>query len=203
MTDAVTIDPQSTALLVMDYQQAIVGMIEDSDALVARAAQAIDLVRRQGGHIGYVRVAFTAADLQGIPPTSSMGARIAAGPQAFMDDSPTTQIDARVAPRDDDIIVRKTRVGAFSTTDLAQQLAGRGIDTLILAGISTSGVVLSTVRDASDRDYRLFVLADATADRDPAVHACLMENVFPRQAQVITVAEFESLLCRLSCSPDS
>jgi nicotinamidase-related amidase len=195
MTDApVPIDPRRTALLVMDYQQAVVAMIEESDALVARAAEAIDLVRRQGGHIGYVRVAFTAADLQGIPPTSSMGARIAAGPQAFMDDSPTTQIDARVAPRDDDIIVRKTRVGAFSTTDLAQQLAGRGVDTLILAGISTSGVVLSTVRDASDHDYRLFVLADATADRDRAVHACLMEKVFPRQAQVVTVAELESLL---------
>jgi nicotinamidase-related amidase len=195
MTDAsVPIDPRRTALLVMDYQQAIVAMIEEADALVARAAEAIDLVRRQGGHIGYVRVAFTAADLHGIPPTSSMGARIAAGPQAFMDDSPTTQIDARVAPRNDDIIVRKTRVGAFSTTDLAQQLAARGIDTLILAGISTSGVVLSTVRDASDRDYRLFVLADATADRDPAVHACLMEKVFPRQAHVITVAELERLL---------
>jgi nicotinamidase-related amidase len=195
MTEApVPIDPRRTALLVMDYQQAVVAMIEESDALVARAAEAIDLVRRHGGHIGYVRVAFTAADLQGIPPTSSMGARIAAGPQAFMDDSPTTQIDARVAPRNDDIIVRKTRVGAFSTTDLAQQLAGRGVDTLILAGISTSGVVLSTVRDASDHDYRLFVLADATADRDRAVHACLMEKVFPRQAQVVTVAELESLL---------
>jgi nicotinamidase-related amidase len=195
MTDAsVPIDPRRTALLVMDYQQAIVAMIEEADALVARAAEAIDLVRRHGGHIGYVRVAFTPADLQDIPPTSSMGARIASGPQAFMDDAPTTQIDARVAPRREDIVVRKTRVGAFSTTDLAQQLAARGIDTLILAGISTSGVVLSTVRDASDRDYRLFVLADATADRDPAVHACLMEKVFPRQAHVITVAELERLL---------
>jgi nicotinamidase-related amidase len=195
MTDAApAIDPQSTALLVMDYQQAIVGMIEDSDALVARAAEAIELVRRCGGHVGYVRVAFTASDLQGIPATSSMGARIASGPEAFMDDSPTTQIDERVAPRDQDIIVRKTRVGAFSTTDLAQQLADRGIDTLILAGISTSGVVLSTVRDASDRDYRLLVLADATADRDASVHACLMEKVFPRQAQVITVAELDGLL---------
>lgn len=195
MTDASPIlDPQRTALLVMDYQQAIVGMIEDSDALVERAAEAIDLVRERGGHIGYVRVAFTAADLQDVPPTSSMGARIASGPQPFMDDSPTTQIDPRVAPHDGDIIVRKTRVGAFSTTDLAQQLTDRGIDTLILAGISTSGVVLSTVRDASDRDYRLFVLSDATADRDAAVHACLMEKVFPRQAEVITVAELKGLL---------
>jgi nicotinamidase-related amidase len=195
MTDAPpTIDPQSTALLVMDYQRAIVGMIEDSDALVAHAAEAIELVRGRGGHIGYVRVAFTAADLQDIPPTSSMGARIASAPQAFMDESPATQIDERVAPRPEDIIVRKTRVGAFSTTDLARQLTERGIDTLILAGISTSGVVLSTVRDASDRDYRLFVLSDATADRDPAVHDCLMERVFPRQADIITVAELAGLL---------
>ena len=195
MTDpAPPIDPRRTALLVMDYQQAIVGMIEDSDALVARAVEAIDLVRARGGHVGYVRVAFTDADLQNIPPTSRMGARIASGPQAFHDDSPTTQIDERVAPQDGDIIVRKTRVGAFSTTDLAQQLADRGIDTLILAGISTSGVVLSTVRDGSDRDYALYVLSDATADRDPSVHACLMEQVFPRQADVITVAELDGLL---------
>ena len=192
MTDG--IDPRRTALLVMDYQQAIVGMIDDSDGLVARAAQAIDLVRSRGGHVGYVRVAFTDADLQNIPPTSRMGARIAAGPQAFHDDSPTTQIDERVAPQDGDIVVRKTRVGAFSTTDLAQQLASRGVDTLILAGISTSGVVLSTVRDGADRDYALYVLSDATADRDETVHACLMEQVFPRQADVITVAELEGIL---------
>jgi nicotinamidase-related amidase len=195
MTDtAPAIDPARTALLVMDYQQAIVGMIDDPDALVARAVQAIDLVRARGGHVGYVRVAFTDADLQNIPPTSSMGARIASGPQGFMDDSPTTQIDERVAPRDGDIIVRKTRVGAFSTTDLAQQLADRGVDTLILAGISTSGVVLSTVRDGADRDYALYVLSDATADRDASVHACLMEQVFPRQAKVITVAGLDGLL---------
>ena len=194
MTDAAPIDPRRTALLVMDYQQAIVGMIDDSDALVARAVEAIRLVRARGGHVGYVRVAFTDADLQNIPPTSRMGARIASSPQAFHDDSPTTQIDERVAPQDGDIIVRKTRVGAFSTTDLAQQLADRGVDTLVLAGISTSGVVLSTVRDGSDRDYALYVLSDATADPDPSVQACLMEQVFPRQADVITVAELGGLL---------
>ncbi|HEY6523265.1 MAG TPA: cysteine hydrolase [Solirubrobacteraceae bacterium] len=195
MTDAASpIDPRRTALLVMDYQQAIVGMIDDSDALVARAVEAIKLVRARGGYVGYVRVAFTDADLQNIPPTSRMGARIASSPQAFHDDSPTTQIDERVAPQDGDIIVRKTRVGAFSTTDLAQQLGDRGVDTLVLAGISTSGVVLSTVRDGSDRDYALYVLSDATADPDPSVQACLMEQVFPRQADVITVAELDGLL---------
>ena len=90
--------------------------------------------------------------------------------------------------------MRKTRVGAFSTTDLEQQLRDRGIDTLILSGISTCGVVLSTGRDASDRDYRLFVLADATADRDPDVHDFLIEKAFPRQADVITLGELDGLM---------
>lgn len=91
-------------------------------------------------------------------------------------------------------MVRKTRVGAFSTTDLERQLSDRQIDTLILAGISTSGVVLSTVRDASDRDYRVLVLSDACADPDPEVHALLIAKVFPRQADVITSAQLHGLL---------
>ena len=99
-----------------------------------------------------------------------------------------------MAPQDGDIVVRKVRVGAFSTTDLDAQLRERGVDTLILAGISTSGVVLSTVRDASDRDYRVIVLSDATADPEPDVHAFLTERIFPRQADVVTVAELEGLL---------
>ncbi len=99
-----------------------------------------------------------------------------------------------MAPEDGDIVVRKVRVGAFSTTDLDEQLRGRGIDTLILAGISTSGVVLSTVRDASDRDYRVVVLTDATADREADVHEFLIERIFPRQADVVAVAELDGLL---------
>ena len=70
----------------------------------------------------------------------------------------------------------------------------RGITTLILAGVSTSGVVLSTVREAADRDYRIYVLADASADRDPHVHAVLTEKVLPMQAHLITVADLPGLI---------
>ncbi len=178
----------------MDYQNAIVGMLGEPDDLLSRAAEAIAVVRRQGGHVGYVRVAFEDADFEAIPPTSKMGERVGASAQAFHSDSPTTAVHERVAPQNGDIVVRKTRVGAFSTIDLEEQLCEHGVDTLILAGISTSGVVLSTVRDASDRDYRVLVLADATADRDAEVHEFLIERIFPRQADVITVADLEELL---------
>lgn len=188
------IDPRRTALLVMDYQNGIVDLLDGADALLERAAEAIATVRRHNGHVGYVRVAFTDADVEAMPATSRMAAIVAARGKAFHDDSPATAIHSRVAPEPGDITVRKIRVGAFSTTDLQQQLHARHVDTLILAGISTSGVVLSTVRDASDRDYRLFVLADASADPAPDMHAFLTEKVFPRQAEVITVDDLDDLL---------
>jgi nicotinamidase-related amidase len=109
-------------------------------------------------------------------------------------EAPETVVHPQVAPQAGDIIVRKTRVGAFSTTDLDKQLRDRGITNLILAGISTSGVVLSTVRDAADRDYRVYVLADGTADVDPDVHDILIQKIFPRQAYIITTAELAGLL---------
>jgi nicotinamidase-related amidase len=188
------IDPRRTALLVMDYQAGILARMPDADVLVGRARQAIELVRDRGGHVGYVRVAFEDADYDAIPATSMMGTRVAAAGPAFRADSPVTAIDERIAPQPGDLVVRKTRVGAFSTTDLDDQLRDRGIENLLLAGLSTSGVLLSTVRDAHDRDYRVFVLADLSADPEPDVHDFLTQRIFPRQAHVITMADLDGLM---------
>jgi nicotinamidase-related amidase len=184
------IDPRRTALLVMDYQAGILDRLDDAETLLACAAEAIAVVRDRGGQIGYVRVAFEDADYAAAPPHSRFAS---VGPEMHSD-SPATAIHDRVAPEPGDIIVRKTRVGAFSTTDLDQQLHDRGITSLILAGISTSGVVLSTVRDAADRDYQVFVLADGCADPGPGVHEFLTETIFPRQARVITSGELKDVL---------
>lgn len=69
-------------------------------------------------------------------------------------------------------------------------LRAADVHTLVLTGISTSGVVLSTVRLAADLDYHLTVLEDGCLDADPEVHRVLTEKVFPRQAQVLTVDEW-------------
>ncbi len=195
MTDPTpALDPRRTALLVMDYQNAIVGRLEDAEALLAQMARAIALVRQHGGTVGYVRVAFDDADFDSIPPTSQFASLVTSTGRAMHADSPATAVHESVAPEPGDLIVRKTRVGAFSTTDLDGQLRAHQIDTLILAGISTSGVVLSTVRDAADRDYRVLVLADASADPVPGVHEFLTEKIFPRQARVLRLADLEELL---------
>ena len=197
MTDTKTIDPARTALLVMDYQNGIVTMAAEAGAedALARTIEAADLVRKAGGRVGYVRVAFTDDDIAAIPANSHFSTMVTPERREFLHaDSPATAIDERITPQEDDIIVRKTRVGAFSTTDLHEQLRAANVDTLLLAGLSTSGVVLSTVRDGADRDYRIIVLADACADPTPGVHEFLTGKVFPRQATVLTTAELGPLL---------
>jgi nicotinamidase-related amidase len=82
---------------------------------------------------------------------------------------------------------------AFDTADFDDQLRDRAITTLILAGISTSGVVLSTVREAMDRDYQIVVLEDATADPDPDTHTFLTATIFPRHAAVLAVDDLRGI----------
>lgn len=188
-----TIDPRHTILLVMDYQTAILQHLPDADALLSRMSAVLAVARRCGVRIGYVRVAFDDADYDAVPATNK-GFTAVAGSRRLSTASPDSAIHAAVAPAPGDLIVRKTRVGAFSTTDLDLQLKQREIDTLILAGVSTSGVVLSTVRDAADRDYRLYVLEDGCADPNPEAHTFLTQQIFPRQADVITAAALPALL---------
>jgi nicotinamidase-related amidase len=109
-------------------------------------------------------------------------------------DNAATQVHAAVEPLENEPVIIKRRVSAFSGSDLEVLLRGAGADTLVLAGIATSGVVLSTLRQAADLDYGLTVLADACADPDPEVHRVLTEKVFPKQAQVTTADEWAKSL---------
>ena len=184
--------PASTALLLMDLQTGIIGSYPEAADVVERLVRARASAREAGMTVGYVRVALTADDVAAMPPTSRFAGAAASG--GLDADAPSTQIDERIAPAEGELVVRKSRVGAFSTTDLRSQLDARGIDTLVLAGVATSGVVLSTLRDAADRDYRILVLEDGCADRDQEVHRVLLEKVFPRQATVTTIDEFVAAL---------
>jgi nicotinamidase-related amidase len=189
-----TIDVSRTAFVPMDFQNAIVAMAPDPDGIVERVRTAVDAMRAAGGTVAHVRVGLADEDFVGIPETSGMGKRAAAMGDAFKADSPGTQIVERLAPQDGDIVVRKTRVGALSTTDLAAQLRARGVDTLVLAGISTSGCVLSTVRDAFDQDFRVLVVSDGCIDPVPEIHDALINLILPRQAEILTIEEFLSAI---------
>lgn len=186
------LNPAHTAMLVMDMQNGIVDRFLDSDAFVDRTAEAISRARAAGATIGYVRVGLTDAEAAAVPTTNRIFA--AASDRRLHAEDPATAIVDRLAPEPGDIVVRKRRVGAFSTTDLDEQLRERGIDTLALTGIATSGVVLSTVREAADRDYRILVVHDLCLDSDPEVHAVLTGKIFTWQGEVIDSTTLTRLL---------
>ena len=190
---ASVLDPKRTALLVMDFQQDVLRRMPGLEPLVARVQGAIAGMRDHGGTIGYVRVAFTEEDWAAVPPGNSVFAQ-AARNRLMHHEDPSTAIHDSLAPQPGDIVVRKTRVGAMSTTDLDRQLRDRGIDTLVLAVLSTSGVVLSTVIEATDRDYRLYVLSDGTDDPEAETRDFLLGKVFPRRAQVIDTGTLRAQL---------
>jgi nicotinamidase-related amidase len=190
-------DPATTALLIIDYQPVTLGFLADPDAFVTAAQSAADALRAAGGTVVFVRVAFTDADYARFPPGSAMGQRVRGNRPGLDADSPTAAFHGALVIADGDLVVRKTRVGSFSTTDLDAALKDSGIDALVLAGVHTSGAVLTTVREAHDLDYDVTVLADACTDPDDDVHGFLVDHIFPRQARVIRTDE---LLASLSAT---
>jgi nicotinamidase-related amidase len=172
-------------LLVMDYQAEIVARY-DADACISQVAAALETARADGTPVAFVQVGFRPGYPEVSPRNRAFSSAKAAG--RFLLGETGSEIDSRVAPLTGEPVVIKHRVGAFWATELEQLLRAQDIERLVLAGISTSGVVLSTVRDAADRDYELVVLSDCCADSDPEVHRLLLERVFPRQARVVTSA---------------
>ena len=170
-----TIDPRHTALLVMDFQAGALGVIGEPEALLAPVADAIAIVRDRSGHIASVRAGLEDSEYDAVPAHSMIAPFVAAG-RAAHSESPATAVHDHVAPEPGDIIVGKTRVGALSTTDLDAQLRNRNITTLILAGITTSGVVLSSLRDTRPRVPRrrqiagTFLAAVPNHRRGVAIH---------------------------------
>ncbi|HUY78299.1 MAG TPA: isochorismatase family cysteine hydrolase [Ktedonobacterales bacterium] len=188
MAKSLTLDRQHSALLVMDYQNDILARAgEAPQALLDRATTVLAAARAAGLPIIYVVVAFR----EGYPEVSTRNRSFATMKASgrLLDGTPGAAIHARVAPQPGDVVVVKRRVGAFSTTDLATVLRARELTTLILMGVSTSGVVLSTVRWAADADYDLVVVEDCCLDADDEVHRVLTQKVFPRQTQVVTAGE--------------
>lgn len=176
-----------TALLVMDVQQDIVDRFPDADYL-PRLRGAIDAARAAGVPVIYVVVGFR----PGHPDVSSRNKTFAGVAQTgrFVEGDAGAQIHPDVAPLPGEVVVTKKRVSAFAGSDLDVVLRAGEIRHLVLTGIATSGVVLSTCRQAADLDYRLTVLADGCLDSDPEVHRVLTEKLFPRQADVVTVGEW-------------
>lgn len=179
----------NTALLVMDMQVGIVAMLPSATAILEKVAQAIATARENNTPVIYVVVGFR----NGAPEVSETSSKsFAAGKSRFaaMNMDEFMAVHPNLAPASGELTVIKRRVSAFTGSDLEVILRAFDVKHLVLTGIATSGVVLSTLREAADKDYKLTVLADCCADRDDEVHAVLITKVFPGQADVLTVGEW-------------
>jgi nicotinamidase-related amidase len=195
MPDLSHIDPRSAALLVMDYQvdtlTKFMTPAQSADA-IARVPVLLAMARDAGIMVIHVIVAFRPGH-----PEVSLRNPVFSAVKAngmMVAGSEGAAIHPAAAAREGEPIVVKHRISPFIGTDLETLLRARGIDTLVLAGVHTSGVVLSTVRHAGDLDYRLVVVRDCCADPDAEVHAMLLDIVIARQAAVVSAAELADAL---------
>jgi nicotinamidase-related amidase len=95
---------------------------------------------------------------------------------------------------DGEPLIAAHRASVFFGTDLQARLAARGIDTLILVGIASTGVVLSSVAHASDADFRLYTVKDCCYDPDPIVHEHLFATAFETRTTVLSLEQALRLL---------
>jgi nicotinamidase-related amidase len=183
---------RGTALLLLDLMPVVTPAFGGDDALLSRLAAAAKAARAAEVDVIHVRVAFR----EGYPdvaPTNKVFAAVTAHLD-FTESSPGTALHPALKVEPGDILVTKRRVSAFAGSDLELVLRSSAIHTLVLTGITTSGVVLSTLRQAADLDYRLVVLADGCADAEQHVHDVLVESVFPAHADVVSVDDWVAAL---------
>ena len=183
-------DISRAALLSMDLQNAIVSLYtKGQDSFLPRIADVLNAARLSKMAVIHVQVGFR----PGLPEIGARNPLFAAiknsaqWQQIFQ--GTAGAIHPSVAPQGDEIVIVKHRVSAFAGTDLDMILRAREVETLVLMGIATSGVILSTLLHAADADYRAIVVNDCCTDLDPEVHACLTGKIFSRLGTVVNAGD--------------
>ncbi len=180
-----------TVLLVMDIQNLMMSYLLDSEPLLNKIEKAIAGAREAGVTVVYVTLSFR----DGHPEIHSEHQRFGQIKNSKLMFTPAhegTAVHTAIEPLPTDIIVSKKRVSAFAGSDLEIILRAHKAESLVLSGFSSTGVVLSTLREAADKDYHVTVLSDACADPEQEVHDFLVKKVFPFSGEVATTDEWLS-----------
>jgi nicotinamidase-related amidase len=98
-------------------------------------------------------------------------------------------VDERLVPRADERIVTKQTASAFAGTDFAAELAASGVDTLVIAGATTSGCVRATAVDACAADLITYVVEDCVGDREQGPHEAALLDIDAKYADVVSLDE--------------
>jgi nicotinamidase-related amidase len=178
------LSPKKTALVLIDLQNAVVGMNtapHTAAQVVANSKKLAQAFRAAGAPVVYVRVDLNNFLNLPVDQPHNMG------------DKPIPAVASEIAPSADfqpgDILVTKRHWGAFAGTDLEQQLKARGVDTVVLTGISTNSGVESTARQGTGLGFAFLLVEDACAGQDAEQHRFAFEKTFPRLTRICATDE--------------
>jgi nicotinamidase-related amidase len=182
-----TFDPAKTAIVVIDLQR---GIVESNPAphsgaeVVTRSAALCRAVRAVGGTVALVHVTPSADGRDALTPIADVPPVTPANRPAEW-----AELVPEMSPEPNDLVITKRQWGAFYGTELDLQLRRRGVDTIILCGISTNIGVESTARCAYELGYNQVFVEDATAARSVEEHEFVMRTAFPRMGRVRSTAQ--------------
>ncbi|MGV2906529.1 isochorismatase family cysteine hydrolase [Achromobacter sp. AGC25] len=181
--------PARTALLVMHYQTDILELFPSvAPALVSNTRRLCDAARQNGVSVYFANIRFS----PGYPEVSPLNKNGQGIKQMglFLGDDLSPALGRQAS----EPLIIAHRASVFHGTDLQVRLSAQGIDTLMMAGIASTGVVLSSVAYASDADFRLMTVKDCCYDPDPVVHEHLFATAFESRTTVLSLADALSLL---------
>lgn len=183
-----TLDPRTTALVLIDLQKGIVGrtlapytaaQVVDNGAQLGRACNDAKAT------VVLVHVAFSAGGIDRLqqPVDAPMPAPPGGVPPEWAEFVP------EVALLRTDVVITKRQWGAFHGTELDLQLRRRGVTTIVLGGIATNFGVESTAREAWQHNYAVVVAEDACTSMEAESHRFSIEKILPRIARVRPTSE--------------
>lgn len=181
--------PARTALLVMHYQTDILALFPSvATTLLANTRKLCDAARAKGVSVYFAKFHFS----PGYPEVSPLNKNGQGVKRLglFVED----RISPELGKQANEPIIIAHRASVFFGTDLQVRLSAQGIDTLIMVGIASTGVVLSSVAYASDADFRLFTVKDCCYDPDQVVHDHLFSTAFDSRTTVLSLADALALL---------
>lgn len=171
------------ALILVDLVQAYFEpdceLYADVDEALQSALRILDIARERNILVIYTNVVYQADGLDG-----GRFYEKALPLRHFCKGSPMGNFAAGIEPRDDELVVSKQYPSAFFGTSLASTLRAKGIDTLIITGLTTSGCIRASCVDALSNGFIPIVVADACGDRHEAPHKA---NLFDMQAKYAEV----------------
>ncbi|KGE01902.1 isochorismatase family protein [Rhizobium sp. YS-1r] len=158
-------------------------------AEIAATRRLTNLARAKGIPVVYTTIAYHPGEVALLP-----WLRKATGMAALLKGSRLVEIDAATGIQPADPVIAKKGASAFHGTALAALLAGAGVDTLIVAGATTSGCVRATVVDAVQSGFNVLVPADCCADRAKAPHDANLYDMHQKYADVTDSADIAGWL---------